>query len=288
MRTTRTFVAAAVALLAASPALAQSKLTLKVYTASPGGFLVNSTLIAGEKDAVLIDGQFARADAHRLAAMIIESGKNLTTVYVTHSHPDHWFGLEVLRQAFPKARFVAQPLSAAKARRSWKAKVDQWKPMYGENLASEPPPPMSQRDTTIMLEGETLYIVGPVQGDDTDNSYVWIPSLRAVVTGDMVFNGVHVWAAETNAAQRRAWTRALDRIAALNPEVVVAGHQKPELGTSPSSVAFTKEYLAAFDSALASSKTPEELVAAVKAKYPDLALDVILNIAAQAALKPAP
>src|SRR5688572_20781856 len=115
MRRTMLVVAAAIgaSLTISSTTVAQSKLDLKVWTASAGGFHVTSALISGEKDAILIDGQFARADAHRLAAWILESGKNLTTVYVTHSHPDHYFGLEVLRQAFPTARFVAQPVTVA-------------------------------------------------------------------------------------------------------------------------------------------------------------------------------
>src|SRR6187402_3485759 len=99
----KTLLASLVAIAAAAtPALAETKLTTTVYTGSPGGFLVNSTLVAGDKDAVLIDGQFTLADAHRLVAMILESKKNLTTIVVTHGHPDHYFGLGVLKQAFPK------------------------------------------------------------------------------------------------------------------------------------------------------------------------------------------
>ena len=98
-----------VTLAAAAPAHAETKLTATVHTASPGGFLVNSTLIAGDKEAVLIDAQFSLADAHRLIGAILESKKTLTTVYITHSHPDHYFGLVAIRQAFPKAKLVATP-----------------------------------------------------------------------------------------------------------------------------------------------------------------------------------
>lgn len=282
MRLTKLIITAA---LAAAPALAQAPLELKVFTSSPAGFQVNSTLVSGAREAVLIDAQFTRADAHRLVATIIESGKLLTTVYVTHDHPDHYFGLEVIRQAFPTARVVALPAALAEIRKTWKGKVDQWKPMYGENLSATPALPSQLGGNTIMLEGQALEIVGPVAGDDAFNSYVWIPSLRAVVAGDIVYSGVHVWTAETNAASRKAWAATLDRIAALDPSVVVAGHQKPELGTSPASLAFTKEYLATFDQALASSKTAEEVAAKVKERYGDLALDIILTIGAGAQFK---
>jgi glyoxylase-like metal-dependent hydrolase (beta-lactamase superfamily II) len=100
------------ALLAASTLSAQSKLHLRVFTSGPDGFSVNSTLVYGERDAVLIDTQFVMSEAYRVAAMILESKRNLTTVYITHGHPDHYFGIAALKQAFPKAKFVALPPTA--------------------------------------------------------------------------------------------------------------------------------------------------------------------------------
>jgi glyoxylase-like metal-dependent hydrolase (beta-lactamase superfamily II) len=286
MRLTRVFLSTVLAtLIAAATAGSQSKLELKVFTSSPAGFLVNSTLVTGAKDAILIDAQFARADAYRLVACLIESNKNLTTVYVTHDHPDHYFGLDVIQQAFPAARFVALPGALAAIARTAKSKVEQWKPVYGANLTSAPIIPALLSGSTITLEGETLQVFGPAQGDDEYNSYVWIPSLRAVVVGDIAFNGVHVWTADTSPASRRAWSATLDRILALRPSVVVAGHQRPELGTAPSSLTFTKDYLAAFDEALTSSKSATEFQSKMTSKYPDLALDVILQIGAEATFK---
>src|SRR5881296_1054942 len=280
-------VLASLTVLGARPAAAPAKLELKVITASPEGFLVNSTLITGARDAVLIDAAFTRADARRIVTAIRASGKNLTTVYVTHDHPDHYFGLEVIKQAFPTARFVALPGAVAGIERTWQSKVAQWKPLYGDSITSTPVIPTALAGNSITLGGEKLEIVGPVQGDDAVNSFVWIPSLKAVVAGDIVYSGVYVWTAETDTAARRRWVATLDRIAALHPTVVVPGHQQPALGTAPASVAFTKEYLAAFDQALASASTPEDLQARVKARYPSLALDIILKIGAEAAY-PAP
>ncbi len=275
---------ALLSLLGARPAAAPPKLELKVITASPEGFLVNSTLITGARDAVLIDAAFTRGDARRIVAAVRTSGKNLTTVYVTHDHPDHYFGLEVIKQAFPSARFVALPGAVAEIERTWQSKVAQWKPLYGDSITSNPVIPTALAGNSITLEGEQIEIVGPVQGDDAVNSFLWIPSLKAVVAGDIVYSGVYVWTAETDTAARRRWAATLDRIAALRPAVVVPGHQQQALGTTPASVAFTKEYLAAFDQALASASTPEDLQAKVKARYPSLALDIILKIGAEAAL----
>jgi len=276
--------AAVASLVACKPAAAPPRLELHVITGSPEGFLVNSTLVTGARDAVLIDAAFTLADARAIVERVRASGKNLTTVYVTHAHPDHYFGLEAIREAFPNARFVAQPAAVAAIQQTWKAKVDQWKPLYKDAITSAPVLPSALEGNAITLEGQRLEIVGPVQGDDAENSYVWIPSLRAVVAGDIVYSGVYVWTAETDPAARTRWAATLDRIAALNPAIVVPGHQQPAQGTTPASLAFTKEYLAAFDQALASATTPEQLQAQIKAKYSGLALDIILRIGSEAAL----
>src|SRR4051794_41071636 len=96
-------------LFIASIASAEPKLQVKALTSSPEGFLVNATLISGEKDAVLIDAAFTQSDAHRIVAAVLESKKNLTYLYVTHAHPDHYFGAGVIKQAFPKVKIVALP-----------------------------------------------------------------------------------------------------------------------------------------------------------------------------------
>jgi glyoxylase-like metal-dependent hydrolase (beta-lactamase superfamily II) len=279
-----TLLASLVAIAAgATPALAESKLTTTVYTASPGGFLVNSTLVAGDKDAVLIDGQFTLADAHRLVAMILESKKNLTTVYVTHFHPDHYFGLVVLKQAFPKAKLVATPETIKEIKKTWAAKVKQWGPMYGDLVPKQPLVPTPLAGATLTLEGQTLEVHSHVQGDSADSSYVWIPSIRTVIAGDIVFNGVHPWTAESTTATRASWIKTLDELAALKPATVVAGHKDPKLADDPSSLEATRDYLKTFEAAASSSKTAAELKQKVGAKYGSLQLPVILDIGAGAA-----
>jgi glyoxylase-like metal-dependent hydrolase (beta-lactamase superfamily II) len=136
------------------------------------------------------------------------------------------------------------------------------------------------------LEGETLELIGGRQGDAANNSYVWIPTLGVIISGDVVYDAVFPWTAETTPESRKAWSDTLDEIAARNPKVVVPGHQKPEQKQEPSNLQFTKDYLAAYDAALASVKTSEELIAKIKAQYPDTALDVILKLGAEASLPP--
>lgn len=265
---------------------AETKLTVHVLTASSQGFLVDSTLIEGEKDAVLIDGQFTLADAHRVVAAILDSKKNLTTVYLTHAHPDHYFGLVAIKQAFPAAKIVALPATVAEIKKTWKGKLAQWQPLFGANLASHPIVPGPLADKTILLEGQALEIHGGVQGDERQSSYVWIPSIKTVIAGDIVYQGVHPWTAETDAAGRKAWRATLAELSALHPSVVVAGHKDPKAKDDLSGVEATRAYLEAFDEAVASSKSGDEAERKIKARYPNLTLDVIAHFGAAAQFAP--
>jgi glyoxylase-like metal-dependent hydrolase (beta-lactamase superfamily II) len=278
----KSLLVAAVLALSAHTVAADSKLTTTVYTASPGGFLVTSTLIAGDREAILIDGQFTLSDAHRVVAMILESKKTLTTVYITHAHPDHYFGLGVIQQAFPKAKLVTLPASAVEMAKTAKAKVAQWSPMVGANLTTKPVLATSSKIATLTLEGQSIEVRGSAQGDSSENSYLWIPSTKTVIAGDVVYRGVHVWTAETNSEKRKAWIKTIDDITALGPTTVIAGHKDPKEKDDVASLKATRDYLEVFDAAVASSKTSAEVQQKVKAKYPTLQLDVILTIGADA------
>jgi glyoxylase-like metal-dependent hydrolase (beta-lactamase superfamily II) len=267
-----------------------TQLHLQVITSPPEGIAVNSTLIYGDKDAILIDTQFRLSDAHRVVAAILESKKNLTTVYVTHPHPDHYFGMVVIRQAFPNAKFVALPKVVDGIKASWQNRVNAWKPQYGDNTPSVAIIPDALEGNTLTLESETLQIFGPLQGDSAgDNSFVWIPSLKAIVGGDTLFSGAHFVYAPMSAAQKKDWMATIDQMAALKPEIVIPGHQIAGAPNDASVLVFMKKYMQDSDAAQASSKTADEFKAKMKALYPNLGIDGLLNISAGAAfpVKPA-
>jgi glyoxylase-like metal-dependent hydrolase (beta-lactamase superfamily II) len=263
---------------------APSQLHVQVFTSPPEGIAVNSTVVYGDKDAILIDAQFRLSDAHRLVATILESKKNLTTVYVTHPHPDHYFGLVVIRQAFPNAKFVALPRVVEGIKASWQNRVNAWKPQYGDNIPSNPIVPDALDGNTLTLEGETLQIFGPLQGDSAgDNSFVWIPSIKTIVGGDTLFSGSHFVFAPMSAAQKKDWAATVDQEAALKPDIVIPGHQIAGAPNDASVLDFMKKYMKDSDEAQASSKTADEFKSKMKALYPNLGLDGLLNISAQAA-----
>jgi glyoxylase-like metal-dependent hydrolase (beta-lactamase superfamily II) len=261
----------------ASFASAQSKLQLKVHTGrGVNGYDVNSTMISGEKDMLVIDPQFTLGEAHRLAAEILESRKNLVLIYVTHPHPDHLFGLAVLKQAFPAARIVALPATVNGAKNAWPARQKFWFPTYGNNIPGpDPVLPEELSAPMLTLEGEQFPITGGVQGDGPGNSFVSIPSLKAVVAGDTVFD--HVYFGVPKDKAREDWMKTLDQISALQPAILIPGHEGPGATHNLSAIAFMKKYIADWDAAVAASKTPAEMRSKVLQQYPGLGMDFTLN-----------
>jgi glyoxylase-like metal-dependent hydrolase (beta-lactamase superfamily II) len=254
------------------------KLTLKIHTGKGQvGYDVNSTMISGEKDMLVIDPQFSLSEAHKLAAEILESKKNLALIYITHPHPDHLFGLAVLHQAFPEAKIVALPATVAGAKTGWPARQKFWLPTYGHNIPG-PDPVLPEELTTpfLTLEGEQFPVTGPVQGaDGPGNSFVYIPSLKAVVTGDIVFD--HVYFGVPKDPARENWSKTIDQIDALHPEIVVPGHQGPGATDNMSAIAFMKKYIADWDKNVAASASAAEMKTKVLAQYPGLGMDFTLD-----------
>jgi len=271
------FVAAIALAIVAAPD-AQSKLTLKVHTGrGQQGYDVNSTMVMGEKEMIVIDPQFSLSEAHKLAAEILESKKTLTTIYSTHAHPDHLFGVAVLKQAFPDARYVALPAVVAAAKTGWPARQKFWFPTYGNNIPG--PEPVLAEELTVpqlTLEGETFPITGGVQGaDGPGNSFVWIPSLKAVVTGDIVFD--HVYMPVPRDMARENWLKTIDQIVALKPAIIVPGHEGPGATRNLQSIEYMKKYYADWDGNLAKSKTAAGMREAVAKQYPGLGMEFTLT-----------
>ena len=265
-------------MLAATLSAQTSKFQIKVHTGKgQTGYDVNSTMISGEKDMLVIDPQFSLSEAHKLAAEILESKKNLALIYITHPHPDHLFGLAVLKEAFPQAKIVALPATVNAAKTGWPARQKFWLATYGNNIPGpDPVLPEELSEPVLTLEGERFPITGGVQGaDGPGNSFVYIPSLKAVVTGDVVFD--HVYFGVPRDAARQNWQKTIDQITALNPSIVIPGHQGPGATDDMKAIDFMKKYIADWDANVARSKDAAEMRANVLKQYPGLGMDFTLN-----------
>ncbi|KAF1007298.1 MAG: hypothetical protein GAK28_01937 [Luteibacter sp.] len=220
--------AIAITSVAASATPNDGALTLDTY--NPGEkaiFAVSSVLVEGKTQAVLIDAQFSAANARTLAKRIEASGKTLTTIYISHGDPDYYFGLDTLHRAFPQAHIVATPQTIAHIRATSDEKLKVWGPKLGADAPKAIVLPEPLSGDTLSVDGQALRIVG-LDGPTPDRTFVWIPSLRAVVGGIPVVGGEHVWMADTQTpASHRDWLATLDRIRALKPVKVVPGHYAP-------------------------------------------------------------
>lgn len=256
---------------------------LKVEVFNPGEaaiFPVASVLVSGARDAVLIDAQFSRGEALKLVEQIRASGKRLTTVYVSHGDPDFYFGLDVIHAAFPDAKIVATSYTVAAIEKKKDAKVAYWGPILKDNAPHSIIVPQVLQGDRIELEGETLQITGP----QPERSYVWIPSIKTVAGGVVVFNDLHVWTADTQtAASRQQWLATLDGIAALEPATVVPGHYKVGSALTPASIGFTRDYLVKFEAETAAAANSAALITRMQQLYPQAGLKAALDTSAKVA-----
>lgn len=246
-------------------------LDYQVIRTSANSFSANMVLLKGEKKALLIDTPFTRADAHRVVADILESGRELETIYISHDHPDHFYSAEVVREAFPTARYVAHPEVVKAIWKSLPYKQARWTEMLGANGPRHPtaPAPLREGENRLYLEGVEIEILGPMQGDVAANTALWVPSIKALFPTDLVHNQVVLWFVESTPERIQAYGDNLERLLALEPEIVVPGHEKAGLPHDRSGLEFTRDYVRAWPELVAQARSSDELVAMVKARFPD-------------------
>jgi glyoxylase-like metal-dependent hydrolase (beta-lactamase superfamily II) len=249
----------------------------------------SSTLIYGERDAVLVDTFLTSEQSQTLVDWVVASGKKLTAIYITHGHGDHFFGLADLLERFPQARAVAMPeVVAAMHENLSPAWIDDfWRRLFpGEIpdrlLVAEP-----MENNELELEGRKLVALNAGRTDTAHSTCLYVPSIGLIVGGDAVYNGIHPYLGETDTQSRREWISTLDKLEALNPRSVIAGHKVPENDDDPSVIAETRQYLRDFDRLNASTRTAQQLYDAMLELYPDRANPGSLWGAANIVRKPA-
>lgn len=288
--TRRSILSAAGALAGASamhtvfPGLARANAddALSVFTADPKGGMVDSTLILGENQALLIDSQFTKPNAERLRDMIQATGRSLETIFITHFHPDHHFGVAVFKEAWPDARIVAHPAVAGMLAEMGQGMFDQRKAQMGDALPDGwvAPEPLSG---ALSLEGESFEVLDPMFGDTLEITPVHLPQFEALVVADLVYNGTWAWLKETpDAAAADAWLASLDALEAMNVPVIIPGHRTEDAANDVSGIVHNQKLLKAWRQALDETKTADELKAAMVEAMGELPGEFFLDVAVKA------
>jgi len=257
------------------------QLSLSVYNASENSFGVASVIASGEKDAILVDAQFTLADAENVAQEIKNSGKNLTTIYISHGDPDFYFGLQVFKKYFPDVTAYATSSTIEHIKATAQKKLDVWGKNLGKAITSNVILPQLLQSNTLELEGQKLEVIGLEEFPYT--TFVWIPAIKAVVGGINIFgNTFHLWMADAQTPEvRNKWIAVLDKIAALQPEIVIPAHANADAAFDITSVKYTKDYILFYGEALKQHKTSDSLIKALKEKYPAAKFETALQLGAK-------
>jgi glyoxylase-like metal-dependent hydrolase (beta-lactamase superfamily II) len=228
-----------------------------------------STLIYGERDAVLVDAFMTVKQASALADWIAASGKNLTTIYLTHGHGDHWFGVGTLLERFPNARAFATANTVKLMRLHASDFLNIWKAAFPGQIPDKLVIAEELKGNVIDLEGHELIAVELGHTDTDHTTCLNVPSIGLVAAGDAAYNDVHLYLAESNAQTRKEWISALDKIESLNPRAVVASHKRPEYDDNPKIIEETRQYIRDFDRLVESTTTAQELYDKMLELYPN-------------------
>jgi len=245
---------------------------------------ISSTLISGERDAVLVDTAITVDQNQKLVDWIVASGKNLTAIYATHGHGDHFFGVHTIQRAFPGARFVTrkEAIDVMREQASDAVVESYWKSRFPGQIDSTLVVADELEGGVLELEGEQLVSVSLGHTDTDSTTCLHVPSIALAVCGDALYNDVHLHLGESGAEGRKEWIAALDTIESLKPIAAIAGHKRPGASDTPDNIEATRKYIRDFDSIACGTETTLELYEEMLAIYPDRVNPAVLWLSAQA------
>ena len=276
-----TLMAASILLATNATAAESTPLTLDVYNADKNSFHVNSTLVIGESEVMVVDTGFTKADALRIAAKVLDSGKELKTIFISQADPDYYFGAEVLHALFPKAQVLSTPKVIEVIEKKLAGKLAFWGPKMGSNAPVEPYLPQAIEGNVLTVNGHEIEIRG-TQGELAHRPYLWIPSNKAVLGNVAVYGNLHLWMADAQSdSSQKAWVKQLKELQELKPDIVIPGHMKAGTKLDASTISYSQQYLSDFQKAKDSSKNSTEVIDQMSSSYPDAQLPMALSIGAK-------
>src|SRR6202158_4419926 len=195
----------------------QHGFSIKVFTSSDDQFWTNSVILEGTHEVMLVDAQLTKTNAERVLLEIKETKKPLSLIYITHEHADHFLGLEVFREAYPSVRIIATSAVVARINKVYQEKIDKWTQLLGSAATTHAVAIEPFDGNVITFESSHIEVLQHIQGDTDANTMLWIPGQRLLIAGDVVFNNMHVYTAETDSKARVKWLSSLKKIRALQP-----------------------------------------------------------------------
>jgi len=241
-----------------------------------------STLIYGREDAVLTDPGLTEDQARVLGDWVAGHGRNVTDIFITHGHGDHWFAAGLLAERFG-ARVVATAGTIAQMQSGVATRALLWDKLY-TGIPPSPVTAVTVPGDRFTLEGHDLVMVDVGHADTDDNSVLRVPDLGLVVAGDVIYNGVHMYLAQSVAVGGFGpWRDAIDKVEALEPRHIVAGHQNKQLDDDAKrTIEQTRQYLDDADELLRTEDTALGYFNAKIERYPDYLGRLILWVTARA------
>jgi glyoxylase-like metal-dependent hydrolase (beta-lactamase superfamily II) len=264
----------------------QHRFSIKVFTSSDDQFWTNSVMIEGEHEVMLVDAQLTKTNAERVLEEIKKTKKPLSIVYITHEHADHFLGLEVFKEAYPGVRIIATSAVVDRINIVYQEKIDKWKKILGTGATSHAIAIEKVDGNFIEFESSKIEVLKNVQGDTDENTMLWIPGQRILIAGDVLFNDMHVYTAETDCKARGKWLNSLQKIRELKPSVVIPGHSKVGAPLDASTaVDLTEKYLLVFEEELKKAKDPDSFINTMKQRFPSAGLLLAIERGAKANVK---
>jgi glyoxylase-like metal-dependent hydrolase (beta-lactamase superfamily II) len=270
----------------ASLASRQQGLSIKVFTSPDDQFWANSIIVEGEHEVMLVDAQLTKTSAEKVLQEINGTKKPLSLIYITHEHADHFLGLEVFKEAYPRARIIANSAVVDRINQVYQEKIDKWKKIVGSGATSHVVGISNFDADAINFDNSKIQVFKHIRGDTDENTMLWIPGQRILIAGDVVFNDMHVYTAETDSKARAEWLNSLEKIRELKPSVVIPGHSKVGAPLDANTaVDFTERYLLVFEEELKKTGDPDSLINVMKERFPSAGLLLALERGAKANVK---